>query len=107
MTRLLPLLLLLSSSAWADTASSVAVSDSTPTVVPASPCNTCRSLLVENRGANAIYCSPSSTVTTDTGFKVSAGGWRSFPYVPVWCIAETASQAGTGTDRTLVWVSNA
>lgn len=100
------LLLLLSRVALADDASSVAVSNVTPTAVPATTCATCKSIMIENGGANAIYCSPESDVTVNTGFKVAPGdGWRSFPNVPMWCIAATAAQTGTNRDTTLVWVS--
>lgn len=66
-----------------------------------------KSILVENGGANAIYCSRDPAVTTSTGHKVSASdGWRSFPYEgPLYCIAATASQNGTGRDLTIIWGS--
>lgn len=104
--RLLLPLLLVASVAWADTSSAVVVSDTTPTKVPATTCGTCKSLMLENGGSNSIYCAPSSTVTSDTGFEVEAGAWRAFPNVPVWCVAATAAQSGTGRDHTLVWVSD-
>lgn len=106
MRTLLLLLLLLAVPAWADESTQVNVSNTTPTLVPTTFCSTCRSILLENGGANAIYCSTSSTVTTNTGHKVAAlDGWRSFPYAKIWCIASTAAQTGIGRDHTLVWVS--
>ena len=106
MKRLPLVVILLARVAMADTVTSVAVSDSTPTRMPSSMSTTRRSVMVENHGANSIYCSPSSTVTTDTGFEVASGAWRSFPGAPVWCIAATGAQTGTGSDRTLVWESD-
>lgn len=99
-------LLFLATLAHADTASSVAVSDVTATKMPSTTSTTRRSLLIENRGANAIYCSPNSTVTIELSFRLGPGAWRSFPGTVVWCIAETAAQTGVGTDRTMVWESD-
>lgn len=106
-TLLLLLLLFIAVPAWADESTQVAVSDGTPTLVPTTFCTTCRSILLENGGSNAIYCSTESDVTTDTGHYVApTNGWRSFPYAKIYCIAATAAQTGTGRDHTLVWVSN-
>jgi LSD1 subclass zinc finger protein len=107
MKPLLLLCFLFSTAAWADDMLSVAVSNTTPTNVTASStCGTCRSILVTNRGTNTIYCSPESDVTTSTGVPLATDDPTPFPYVaPLYCIAATAAQAGTGTDRTLVWVS--
>lgn len=65
------------------------------------------SILIENGGANAIYCSLNPSVTVNTGHKVAASdGWRSFPYDgPIYCIAATASQTGAARDLTIVWGS--
>lgn len=103
MKWLLPLLML-PSVALADVVTSVAVLD-TPTKMPSTISTTRRSVLYENRGSASIFCSPSSSVTVETGFEISTGAWRAFPATVVWCIA-AVSQAGTGTDRTLVWESD-
>lgn len=85
---------------------SVAVSDTPTLVFTVSISNVAtKSLKVINRSSATIYCSPSSDVTASTGDPVTAGAWASYPGVPVWCIA-TVAQAGTGTDRTLVWESD-
>lgn len=65
-----------------------------------------RTILVENGGSNAIYCSRDPSVTTDDGHEVPAGDSRSFPYDgPIYCDAATAAQTGTGRDHTIVWGS--
>lgn len=66
-----------------------------------------KTILVENGGANAIYCSRNSSVTTSIGHKVAASdGWRSFPFDgPVYCIAATAAQTGAARDLTIIWGS--
>jgi hypothetical protein len=109
MKRLIPLLCLISGAARAadpDRSTEVAVSSSTPTALPATTCTTCTVILIENGGPNDIFCSPESDVTTLTGFRVAANdGYRSFPNVPLWCIAETADQSASTADRdhTIVW----
>lgn len=91
----------------ADTMQSYAVTTSATQVFTPSSSNAfTKSLKVINRSAATIYCSPSSSVTTGTGDPISAGGSAPYPAVPVWCISGS-SQAGTGTDRTLVWESDA
>lgn len=98
--------MLTASAASADTLNSYAVTtDATKVFTPSASNGAVRSLKVVNRGANAIYCSPASTVTTDTGDPIASGASAAYPGVPVWCIASVA-QAGTGTDRTLVWESD-
>lgn len=106
MKMLLLCILLLAVPAFADTVTVVVVDNSTPTAMPTTTATTRRSVAIENTGPNNIYCSPSSSVTTSTGFLVEAGKWRSFPGVPIWCIAATAAQTGTGTNHTLVWESD-
>jgi hypothetical protein len=66
-----------------------------------------RSILIENGGSNAIYCSRNPSVTTNTGHKVGANdGWRAFPWDgPIYCIAAVADQTGTNRDLTIVWGS--
>lgn len=63
-----------------------------------------RTILVENGGSAAVYCSKDPDVTTDTGHKVGANdGFRSFPAEgPIYCIA-AAPQSGTGRDHVIVW----
>lgn len=94
--------------AWADDMRSYAVlSTATQVFDPAASGSTYRkSLKVINRSAAAIYCSPESDVTTNTGDVIAAGASLPYPAVPIWCIA-ASSQAGTGTDRTIVWESDA
>lgn len=104
MTRFLLVVLLLPAVALADVVTSVAVLN-TATPMPATLSNTRRSILVENKGAASIFCSPSSSVTTSTGFEIESGAWRAFPATTLWCIA-AVSQAGTGTDRTMAWESD-
>lgn len=86
----------------------VAVSDTTPTLVPpsSSVCATCTTLRIQNGGANTIYCSPGAAVTTDTGvFTVTpTEGWVSVPYRrEIYCIAAAAAQTGVGRSRTYFW----
>lgn len=111
MTRLALTLCLFALPAVAQEVSgNVAVSSSTPTLVPptASVCTTCRTLRIQNGGANMIYCSPSgASVTTDTGvFTVAPSEqWVSVPYRrDIYCIAATADQTGAGRSRTYYWV---
>lgn len=107
MKRLLLILCLVATPAFAEEQfGDVAVSDSTPTRIPVTQCTTCRTLLVENGDtSDAIYCGPSASVTTDTGFKVSAAdGWRSFPYrANFYCISANDAQTGTARNQTLFW----
>lgn len=106
MYRILAVVLLVSSAAWADNMNSYAVlTSATQVFTPSASTGGVRTLKVVNRGANTIYCSPSSTVTTNTGDPISSGASAAYPGVPVWCISSVA-QAGTGTDRTLVWESD-
>lgn len=102
--KLLALSLLIAPIAFADVVTSVTVL-STATPMPATISNTRRSLLVENKDAASIYCSPSSSVTVSTGFEIGAASWRSFPSTVVWCIA-SVSQTGSGSSRTMVWESD-
>lgn len=86
----------------------VNVSNTAPTSLTAGLTGTgYKTILVENGGANPIYCSRDSAVSTDTGHEVAANdGWRSFPYDgPLYAIASTAAQDGTGRNRTIVWGS--
>jgi hypothetical protein len=103
------LLLLLASPARAADYATVAVSSSTPTKVTATLTGvpSYKTVLIENGGSNPIYCSRDPNVTTNTGHKVGGSdSWRGLPYDgPVWCIAATASQTGTGRDVTIVWGS--
>lgn len=107
--RLLPLLLVLALPAVAADYARVNVSSSSATVVTATLTGTAayKTVMVENGGSNPIYCSMDPAVTVNTGHKVAASdGWRAFPNDgPLWCIAATASQAGTARDRTIVWGS--
>lgn len=109
MKRLALLLCFLAAPALAEeVAGNVAVSSSTPTLVPpsASVCATCKTLRIQNGGSNTIYCGPNASVTTATGvFTVAASeGWVSVPYRRnIYCIAATADQAGTSRDRTYYW----
>lgn len=105
--RYLPLLLLCTVPAWAAPYATVNVSDSTPTNVTASLSGMqFKTILVENGGSNAIYCSADSAVTTDTGHEVLSGDKATFPYDgPVYCIAATDAQTGTGRDHTIIWGS--
>jgi hypothetical protein len=106
MRTVLVAVLLLAFPAMADTMKSYAVlTSATKVFTPSASNGAVRSLKVVNRGANAIYCSPESDVTTDTGDPIASGASAAYPGVTVWCIASVA-QAGTGTDRTLVWESD-
>lgn len=66
-----------------------------------------KTILVENGGPNPIYCSRDPAVTTDTGHEIGANdAWRSFPFDgPIYAIASTAAQDGTGRNKTIVWGS--
>lgn len=86
----------------------VAVSSSTPTKITGGLTGTgYTSILVENGGANAIYVSRDPAVTVNTGHKVTASdGWRSFPMEgPLYALAATADQDGTGRNHTIIWGS--
>ena len=109
MKRLALLLCLIAMPAVADDVSeftgNVAVSSATPTLVPpsATKCRTCKTMRIQNGGANTIYCDRSASVTTGTGtFTVSpTEGWVSVPYRLDWyCIAATADQTGADRSRT-------
>jgi hypothetical protein len=65
-----------------------------------------RSILIENGGANDVFCSRDASVTASTGHKVGANdGWRAFPVDgPIYCIT-TVSQTGAGRDLTIIWGS--
>jgi hypothetical protein len=65
-----------------------------------------KTILVENGGSAAIYCSKNASVTVDDGHKVGGSdGFRSFPAEgPIYCIA-ASSQSGTGRDQVIVWGS--
>jgi hypothetical protein len=64
-----------------------------------------KTILVENGGSNAIYCSRNPSVTTDDGHEVAAGDARSFPYDgPLYCICSVA-QTGTARNHTIIWGS--
>jgi hypothetical protein len=110
MKRLAALLWLLAVPALAADYDTVNVSNASATNITAGLTGqtTYRTIAVENGGANAIYCSRDSTVTTDTGHKVAGSdGWRSFPYDgPIYCIAATAAQDGVARNHTIVWGSN-
>lgn len=106
MRTVLVAVLLLAFPALADTMNSYAVlTTATQVFTPSASNGAVRSLKVVNRGANTIYCSPASGVTTDTGDPIASGASAAYPGVVVWCIT-TVNQAGTGTDRTLVWESD-
>lgn len=86
----------------------VNVSDTTPTRLTASLTGTgYKTILIENGGPNPIYCSKDPSVTVDTGHEIAANdGWRSFPFDgPIYAVAATAAQDGTGRNRTIVWGS--
>lgn len=76
----------------------------TQVFTPSSSNTWARSVLVVNLGADTIYCSPQSTVTTNTGVPISTGQSQAFPAVPLFCIT-TVDQTLSGTSRTLVWES--
>lgn len=64
-----------------------------------------KTILVENGGGAAVYCSKNASVTMDDGHKIAADGWRSFPSEgPLYCIA-AAAQTGTARDHVIVWGS--
>lgn len=107
MKRLATILCLLTTPAMAADYATVNVTTSATNVTTGLGDTRYKSILVENGGVNAIYCSRNPSVTTSNGHKVAASdGWRSFPYEgPVYCIAATASQAGAGRDLTIVWGS--
>jgi Tfp pilus assembly protein FimT len=107
MNRLTALLCLLAAPALAEDYDTVNVDTSATNVTSGLSDTRYKSLLVENGGSNAIYCSRDPAVTTNTGHKVAASdGWRSFPYEgPLYCIAATAAQTGTARDLTIVWGS--
>lgn len=86
----------------------VNVSDVTATRITAGLTGTgYKNVLVENGGPNPIYVSLDPAVTVDTGHEIAASdGWRSFPYGgPLYAIAATAPQDGTGRNKTIVWGS--
>lgn len=66
-----------------------------------------KTILVENGGPNPIYCSPDPAVTVNTGHEIAANdGWRSFPWNgPLYAIAATADQDGTGRNHAIIWGS--
>ena len=72
-----------------------------------------RSFRIDNRGANSIWCRyqlPSETSTPSfvagQGMEIEAGTWASFPALPLWCIAATASQTGcSGSATDCTWVT--
>lgn len=101
MKTLLPLLLL-PALALAAFPTSKAVLTTATLMTTASPVR--QGTLVENKGTASIFCSSDSAVTTSTGFTVEAGAQMVFPSEVLYCIAAVA-QAGTGTDRTMVWES--
>lgn len=106
MTRFLLIFALVSTAALADEQFGDVAVTTSPTRIPVTQCPTCRSLLVENGDtADAIYCGPSASITTDTGFKVAASdGWRSFPYrANFYCVSANDAQTGTGRNQTLFW----
>lgn len=82
----------------------------TATKMPATRILQRSSLLVENNGANDLWCAylPVGAIDGDTptiaigkGHKVAAGTARAFPGDTLWCACSVA-QTGTGTDTTAV-----
>lgn len=106
MKRLVAILCLVAPPAMAAPYASVTVLDSATNVTSTLSGMQFKTILVENGGAAAVYCSANPSVTTDTGHKVGANdGFRSFPYDgPIYCIA-AASQSGTGRSHVMVWGS--
>lgn len=105
--RYLLFLLLLAGPAWAADYDDLPVLDA-PTVVTANLSNmgTYKTIMVENGGSAAVYCSRNPSVTVNNGHKVAAtDGWRGFPNDgPLYCIA-ASSQSGTGRDQLIIWGS--
>jgi hypothetical protein len=93
------------STAFTVTTSVTAITLSDPTVS--------RSFRLDNRGAYSIWCRyqlPSETSTPSfvagQGMEIEAGTWASFPALPLWCIAATASQTGcSGSATDCTWVT--
>lgn len=98
---------LVGASALAATTSFVAVGTSA-TSMPGTPAFLRKGLVIENRGANDLWChylapgvSGVPTITAGRGHLVLAGTARTFPPDMLWC-ATSVAQTGTGSDVTLV-----
>lgn len=108
MNRIIPIILMFAGPALAVDYCTVNVGTSATNVTSCLTGGPYKSVMVENGGANAIYCSRNPSVTTDDGHKVAANdGWRSFPFDDpnLYCDAATAAQDGTGRNKTIIWGS--